>query len=241
MRETACNATAIAIDALACAQLSAHGDPDCRALGSFDSPGLSSEASAQIAEFVAGSQETQMGSSRPHALDLTPAAPTKARPCSSFRRRCHSLLLPLTRGDLLFRSVLETSAAQAFSPLMPRSPGLHSSSTSLPRSADPPGLLFPRVPVSRHDAAHIDDHPNAPIKLSVVFNRRRRQCGHGGMWPPHIPRLRSAVTWPPSPVPGFLPKIPNGGRPSSGSSRVGPSQRRPCPCRCRFARRPKPA
>ncbi|MER9300267.1 strawberry notch family protein [Mesorhizobium sp. M0621] len=35
--------------------------------------------------------------------------------------------------------------------------------------ADLLGLLFPRVPVSRHDAAHIDDHLDAAIKPSVVL------------------------------------------------------------------------
>ncbi|WP_024927371.1 strawberry notch-like NTP hydrolase domain-containing protein [Mesorhizobium sp. NBIMC_P2-C4] len=35
--------------------------------------------------------------------------------------------------------------------------------------ADLLGLLFPRVPVSRHDAAHIDDHLDAAIEPSVVL------------------------------------------------------------------------
>ncbi|PZV38853.1 strawberry notch family protein [Mesorhizobium kowhaii] len=35
--------------------------------------------------------------------------------------------------------------------------------------ADLLGLLFPRVPVSRHDAAHIDDHLDAGIEPSVVL------------------------------------------------------------------------
>ncbi|SMH26474.1 strawberry notch family protein [Mesorhizobium australicum] len=35
--------------------------------------------------------------------------------------------------------------------------------------ADLLGLLFPRVPVFRHDAAHIDDHLNAGIEPSVVL------------------------------------------------------------------------
>lgn len=35
--------------------------------------------------------------------------------------------------------------------------------------ADLLGLLFPRVPVSRHDAAHIDDHLDAVLKPSVIL------------------------------------------------------------------------
>ncbi|TIV02298.1 MAG: methylase [Mesorhizobium sp.] len=35
--------------------------------------------------------------------------------------------------------------------------------------ADLLGLLFPRTPISRHDAAHIDDHLNAAIEPSVVL------------------------------------------------------------------------
>ncbi|UVK48221.1 strawberry notch family protein (plasmid) [Mesorhizobium sp. AR07] len=35
--------------------------------------------------------------------------------------------------------------------------------------ADLLGLLFPRLPVSRHDAAHIDDHLDAAMKPSVVL------------------------------------------------------------------------
>ncbi|BAV52867.1 methylase/helicase (plasmid) [Mesorhizobium loti] len=35
--------------------------------------------------------------------------------------------------------------------------------------ADLLGLLFPRVPVSRHDAAHIDDHLDAAIEPSIVL------------------------------------------------------------------------
>jgi len=35
--------------------------------------------------------------------------------------------------------------------------------------ADLLGLLFPRVPVSRHDAAHIDDHLDAAVQPSVVL------------------------------------------------------------------------
>lgn len=35
--------------------------------------------------------------------------------------------------------------------------------------ADLLGLLFPRTPISRHDAAHIDDHLNAAIAPSVVL------------------------------------------------------------------------
>jgi len=35
--------------------------------------------------------------------------------------------------------------------------------------ADLLGLLFPRVPVSRHDAAHIDDHLDPSIELSVAL------------------------------------------------------------------------
>ncbi|TGR23115.1 MULTISPECIES: strawberry notch family protein [unclassified Mesorhizobium] len=35
--------------------------------------------------------------------------------------------------------------------------------------ADLLGLLFPRVPVSRHDAAHIDDHLDAAVEPSVVL------------------------------------------------------------------------
>ncbi|MFB9984608.1 strawberry notch-like NTP hydrolase domain-containing protein [Mesorhizobium kowhaii] len=35
--------------------------------------------------------------------------------------------------------------------------------------ADLLGLLFPRVPVSRHDAAHIDDHLDADIQPSIVL------------------------------------------------------------------------
>jgi len=35
--------------------------------------------------------------------------------------------------------------------------------------ADLLGLLFPRTPVSRHDAAHLDDHLNAAVEPSVVL------------------------------------------------------------------------
>ena len=54
--------------------------------------------------------------------------------------------------------------------LMPRSPGLRSRSTSLPRRAPICSACCSRVfRSSRHDAAHIDDHLDAAVQPSIVL------------------------------------------------------------------------
>ncbi|OWK20019.1 hypothetical protein AJ88_35495 [Mesorhizobium amorphae CCBAU 01583] len=98
--------------------------------------------------------------------------------------------------------------------------------------ADFLGLLFPRFPVSRHDAAHIDDHLDAAMKPSVVlmnppFSVGAYVDGHvaDAAWR-HLSsafaRLRAGGRLVPSPAPGWLPKTPNGGPPSNGCRNRAP-------------------
>jgi hypothetical protein len=156
------------------------------------------------------------------------------------------------RRDLIVGSRSRTSAGTGLSPscrAARASLALNELAATRPiRSA------VSRVPVFRHDAAHIDDHLDAAIEPSVVlmnppFTVGAYVDGHvaDAAWR-HLSsafaRLRPAADLSPSPAPAFLPKTPNGGPPSSGcSSRAGWSSPRRSTAVSMpvMARRPKPA
>jgi predicted RNA methylase len=98
--------------------------------------------------------------------------------------------------------------------------------------ADLLGLLFPRVPVSRHDAAHIDDHLDAAIEPSVVlmnppFSVGAHVDGHvtDAAWR-HLSsafaRLRPGGRLVAITGTGLSPENPNGGPPSNACSSRAP-------------------